>query len=145
MEFITNKIEAVKTELNKLKNTPNYDLLKSIIEILEEVAGKQDLQTVKIDELEEKTEYQDSMINDIQKVIIDALDLTEIEEKDEKECDCDDCHHEEHQKDRVDDFYTLQCPFCEELFFIENYEINNTVECPFCNKSIKASENIVKH
>ena len=145
MEFITNKIEAVKAELNKLKNTPNYDLLKSIIEILEEVDGKQDLQTVKIDELEEKTEYQDSMINDIQKVIIDALDLTEIEEKDEKECDCDDCHHEEHQKDRVDDFYTLQCPFCEELFFIENYEINNTVECPFCNKSIKASENIVKH
>ena len=145
MEFITNKIEAVKTELSKLKNTPNYDLLKSIIEILEEIAGKQDLQTVKIDELEEKTEYQDSMINDIQKVIIDALDLTEIEEKDEKECDCDDCHHEEHQKDRVDDFYTLQCSFCEELFFIENYEINNTVECPFCNKSIKASENIVKH
>lgn len=142
MDFVTNKVETLKNEIEKIKDKPNYDLIKSMLNIIEDISAKQDLQTVKIDELEEEIEYLNTVIGDMQQVIIENFDLENSMEENEHEhnCHCEDCD-EEH----IDEFYTLQCPFCEELFFIENEELDQTVDCPFCNKPVKAIDNIVKH
>lgn len=148
MDFVTDKIAAVKNAVEEKKESPDYGLMKAMLDILEDVAGKQDLQTVKIDELEEELEYQNSVIKDMQQIILENFDLEELEEKHEHEhgcdCGCNDCGGECDEK-HIDEFYTLQCPFCEELFFIENDELDETVDCPFCNKPVKAIDNLVKH
>lgn len=125
------------------KDSPDYDLLKEILSLTEEVLTKQDLQTVKNDEIEEELEYLTGIIKDMQQVIIENFDLEEAAaQKHEHSCDCG---HDDCDSAHIDDFYTLQCPFCEELFFIENDEIDGETECPFCNKTVVAAENIVKH
>lgn len=142
MDFVTNKVETLKNEIEKIKDKPNYDLIKSMLNIIEDISAKQDLQTVKIDELEEEIEYLNTVIGDMQQVIIENFNLENSMEENghEHNYHCEDCD-EEH----IDEFYTLQCPFCEELFFIENEELDQTVDCPFCNKPVKAIDNIVKH
>ena len=143
MYFVLNRINSLKEKIEERKDSPDYGLMKEMLALLEDVAGKQDLQTVKNDEIEEELEYLTSVIKDMQQVILDNFDLEgAVEEQHAHECDCGDehCDHE-----HIDEFYTLQCPFCEELFFIENDEIDGEVECPFCQKKIVAAENIVKH
>lgn len=155
MDFVTNKIDGIKEIINQKKDSEDYGLMLAMLGILESLAEKQDMQTVKLDELEEEIEYQNSVIKDMQQVILTELGFAEEKEAESEEetqphshihdhsghghecsCGCEDGEKEE--------FYTLQCPYCEELFFIEGDEIDKVVECPFCDKSVKAAENRVE-
>ena len=43
-----------------------------------------------------------------------------------------------------EEFVTLQCNFCEELFFIDVKESGTTVECPFCKKQVIVADTIIE-
>lgn len=148
MEFISSRIEEAKRLLKELNPDPTQKkLYMSLTNLVEQVALKQDILTNKIDELEELNEEMALAIRDIQEILVKNFD---IEEEVSGGCNCGNCHGEHHKEnedidsERIDAFYTLQCPFCEELFFIEKHELDMDIECPFCQKQVKAIDNIVK-
>lgn len=138
MDYLSNNALAIIEKLKKLdfpSDSKEYIYIKETIKLCEDMAGHIDLANNKIEELEMEIEELRGAIKDIQEVIVKNLDLEPIE-KPEQQDDFD--------EERVDDFYTLQCPFCEELFFIEKEELDQEVDCPFCNKKVVAVDNLVK-
>ena len=142
MEFISNQLDEIKN----LAQT--NEAIVPLVRIIEKLANQQDLLYNKINELEEINENLAMNLHDVQEIILKNFDL---EDCGDETCDCGHCDgdcqscDDECDEYRPDSFYTLQCPFCEELFFIEKDELDQSVECPFCSKEIKAAENLVKH
>ena len=60
--------DSLKEKIEERKDSPDYGLMKEMLALLEDVAGKQDLQTVKNDEIEEELEYLTSVIKDMQQL-----------------------------------------------------------------------------
>lgn len=148
MEFMSNKTDEIRLLLKSLKtpeNSPEKALYSALVELLDDISKQHDLLNAKLQELEDFTESMSMDLHDIQEIIIKNLDLDSLDNN-SNACECEDgkceCCGDEA---REDDFYTLQCPFCEELFFIEKDELDETIDCPFCNKPVKAIDNIVKH
>ncbi len=138
MDFLSDKTEVIRSILREIdlpKDSSEMKLYKALVDMVDQIAQQQDLLTNKVDEIEQTIEELSMSIHDLQEVIVRNLDLEPIDKPEQGE-DFD----EEH----IDDFYTLQCPFCEELFFIENDELDQEIPCPFCGKNVKAIDNIVK-
>lgn len=157
MEFLSGKIDELKKELKNTDLPPKQkNLFQQLTDLTAAVLQQQDLLTARILELEEQCDQATERLNDLQLQFLQNFDLDECgmpqrQTKIGHSCDCghphshgDECDCEDCDPERPDDFYTLQCPFCEELFFIERDELDLDVECPFCNKTLKAAENIVK-
>ena len=143
MEFISNKIE----ELKKIQDKDR--LVNEMLLTIEKLANGYDILVNKVNELEEINESLELNLRDVQQIILKNFDFEDIHTDDE-DCDCGHCNgdcqdcDEECDDARPDSFYTLQCPFCEELFFIERDELDQAIECPFCGKEVKAVDNLVK-
>ena len=138
MDYLSDKTDAIRNLLREIdlpKDSAEMKLYRALVDITDKIAQQQDLMVNRIEELEETVEVMSMSIHDLQEVIVKNLDLEPVEVPEKGE-DFD----EEH----IDDFYTLQCPYCEELFFIENDELDQDIPCPFCGKSVKAIDNIVK-
>ncbi len=138
MDYLSDKIDDIRTILKDIdlpKDSAEMKLYRALVDITDKMAQQQDLMVNRIEELEETVETMAMSIHDLQEVIVRNLDLEPIDKPEQGE-DFD----EEH----IDDFYTLQCPFCEELFFIEKDELDLDIPCPFCGKEVKAVDNIVK-
>ena len=138
MDFLSDKTEVIRSILREIdlpKDSSEMKLYKALVDMVDQIAQQQDLLTNKVDEIEQTIEELSMSIHDLQEVIVRNLDLEPIDKPEQGE-DFD----EEH----IDDFYTLQCPFCEELFFIENDELDQEIPCPVCGKNVKAIDNIVK-
>lgn len=158
MEFLSDKITEIKNELKKASLTEEQKaLFAKLTDLTESALQQQDLLTAKLLETEEKADETAQQLRDLQILFLQNFDVDECGMPQTQtsdihtDCNCghdhshgDGCDCEECDPDRPDDFYTLQCPFCEELFFIERDELDLDVECPFCSKTVKASENIVK-
>lgn len=158
MEFLSDKITEIKNEIKKTDFSPRQTILISkLTDLTERALQQQDLLTAQLSETEEKYEELAQQLRDLQILFLQNFDVDECgmpqtqtsdihagcecnhDHQHGETCDCGEC-----DPDRPDDFYTLQCPFCEELFFIEKDELDLEIECPFCSKPVKASENIVK-
>lgn len=138
MDYLSKNASAIIEKLKKLDypaDSKEYILIKEIISLCEDMAGHIDLANNRIEELELEIEDLRNAVRDIQEVIVKNLDLEPVEKPEQEEG---------FDEERVDDFYTLQCPFCEELFFIEKEELDQEVDCPFCNKKVVAVDNLVK-
>ncbi len=141
MDYLSNRIDDIKKKFKELeisKESPEYKLINEAIALLGDVSAQQDLANNRIAELEESMDQLYENMRDVQELLIKTLDADEWTPSSEKEDEAQD------ENERIDDFYTVQCPFCEMLFIIEKNEIDEDIECPYCNKMFSASENIVK-
>ncbi len=151
MEFISGKIADMKRALEQAGlSTEQKKLFEELTDITQASVQQQDLLTARLLELEEKAEQTEQQLRDLQLIFLKNFEVDECGmPQTETGCTCghehdDGCGCGECDPERPDDFYTLQCPFCEELFFIEKEELDLDIECPFCGKTLKAAENIVK-
>lgn len=151
MEFISGKIADIKKSLEQAElSAEQKQLFEELTDITQASVQQQDLLTARMLELEEKAEQTEQQLRDLQLIFLKNFEVDECGmPQTEIGCNCghghdDDCDCGECDPERPDDFYTLQCPFCEELFFIEKEELDLDIECPFCGKTLKAAENIVK-
>lgn len=138
MEYLSTKSEQLRQmlkDLDKPKDSSEMKLYSALIDLVDEVTKQQDLLGNKLEELEEFIENMSMDVHDIQELLLKNLDLDALEKPEPQEGD---------DEERPDDFYTLQCPFCEELFFIERDELDLEVDCPFCGKKVVAADNLVK-
>lgn len=120
-----------------VENPSETVFLTTLVDLVEDISKNIDLLNNKTQEIEEYSENMSMDLHDIQELVIKNLNFDDdsIDDVDE---------HDEHEGYN-DEFITLQCPFCEELFFIEPDEMGDVVECPFCNKEVNSQENRVKH
>ena len=76
--------------------------------------------------------------------VVTAAANTSMSEHDGCGCDCDECEHD-CGDDSFEDFLTVQCPFCQEIFFLERAEYEDNVECPLCGHTVAVLDNIVEN
>lgn len=141
MDYLSNRIEDLKNRFKDLglsKESPEYKLINDAISLIGDTAAQQDLANNRIAELEESMDQLYENMKEVQELLIKTLDADEWTPSEDKEDDI------QNDDERIDDFYTVQCPFCEMLFIIEKNEIDEDIECPYCNKMFSASENVVK-
>lgn len=159
--FLSERISAVDQELSILskKATPEEQAFyKQLRNIVAATAEEVDLLSSRVEELMERMENDDTYMQHLSAtlqslqecivgdVTVDA-DAYTAEYDAEKHCDCG--HHDSEPNSPEDSIYydepeeryvTLQCSFCEELFFIEEKELSETVECPFCGKQVSVQQ-----
>ncbi|MDF2684927.1 MAG: hypothetical protein K0S55_108 [Clostridia bacterium] len=120
-----------------VENPSETVFFNTLVDLVEDISKEIDLLNNKTQEIEEYSENMSMDLHDIQELVIKNLSLNEDDDDNDDE-------HEDHEGYN-DEFITLQCPFCEELFFIEPDELGENVECPFCNKDVNSQENRIKH
>ena len=169
--YISQSLTQIKEKLTALKDKSKpeeYDFFESLFGIVEKMASELDLINAKTEENAEKTdmintniEHMNANLQEIRNCIVGDVKVdTDSYTKDFDDCcegnDCDCGHHHNHNanedKDDEDIYYdegdeefvTLQCNFCEELFFIDVKESGTTVECPFCKKQVIVADTIIE-
>lgn len=55
---------------------------------------------------------------------------------------CEGCSSRE-EEDDFEDFFSVQCPFCQEVFFVEKGEYEDNIECPLCNHLVAVMDNLL--
>ena len=116
-----------------VENPSEAHFFTELMDFVEDISKNIDLLTNKTQEIEEYSENMSMDLHDIQEILIKNLNIDDNED--------DEIDKEGSNKE----FITLQCPFCEELFFVEPEEYGDVVECPFCNKNVNSEENRVRH
>lgn len=173
--YLSTRLDAIKKTLNTLCKTATEEeksFYESLYDLVSATAQQVDVIGSRLDELEEKTEnfetynehlsaslqaLRDCIVGDVT-VDTDAYTADYDEhhhdgcdcscehehEHDGCGCDCDECEHD-CGDDSFEDFLTVQCPFCQEIFFLERAEYEDNVECPLCGHTVAVLDNIVEN
>ena len=164
-------VKKTLTALCKTATAEERAYYEALYDIVSATAQQVDVIGSRLDEIEEKTEnfetytehlsaslqsLRDCIVGDV-RIDTDAYtaDYDGSHGGEECDCGCDDGEHScghscgdcDHghcdEDDAYEDFITVQCPFCQELFFVERAEYEDNVECPLCGHSVAVLDNAV--
>lgn len=169
--YLSTRLDAIKKTLSALCKTASEEEKKfyeALFDLVSATAGQVDVLGSRLDELEEKVEQfdtynehlsaslqalRDCIVGDVS-VDTDAYTADYDEHHrdggcdcgcdcdEDRDCDCDECSHGR-EDDSFEDFLTVQCPFCQEIFFLERAEYEDNVECPLCGHTVAVLDNLV--
>ena len=134
-------------------------IISDLLDLVSELAAEIDMLRLKAEEADEKAdavtdnlEYINSnlqLIRDriVGEIKVDVDEYTAHGAGDHK-CDCGHDHENEDNsiyfdEEEQEQYITLQCCNCEELFFTEKGDDNRIVECPFCHKYVRVSDCLI--
>lgn len=165
-------IKKALNTLCKTATAEEKAFYEALYDLVSATAQQVDVIDSRLDEIEEKTEkldtYNEQLSASLQAlrdciigdVTVDTDDYTaDYDARHHHDgCDCgcerdgDDCAACEHGcdecehgcgDDSYEDFLTVQCPFCQEIFFLERAEYEDNVECPLCGHLVAVLDNLV--
>lgn len=159
--FNSGKAEELKSKYaQQLKSGAQQDrIISELLDLVSELAAEVDMLRLKAEEADEKAdavtdnlEYINSNLQLIRDRIVGEIkvdtDEYTVHEADEHECGCG--HSHEHEDENIyfdeeeqEEYITLQCCNCQELFFIDKKDDKQIVECPFCRKHVRVGDCLI--
>lgn len=163
--FNSDKAAGLKAKFaEQLKtNAVSGELAENLLDLIAELSAEIDILKLRVEEANEKAdsvsdnlEYVNSnlqLIRDriVGEISVDTDEYTAAkpgaEHSHSEECGCgehaDKANESIYFDEEPEEYITLQCCCCEELFFIEKHDEREIVECPFCRKHVRVGDCLI--
>lgn len=129
---LTEKVAYLKGLMEGLNidtDKPEGKVLKSIADILEDMA-------VSVSDLEDSMEDVEEYVDELDDDLADVEDIVYDDEDDEDDEDDDEYEDDDEDDDEDSDFVEVECPYCGETVYFDPADVDpENIICPSCNQS----------